>query len=405
MLNLLKVDTRIADGSTAVLFEDWAHGSNATSVLVEDNIALILDELALPEDTDDFTPSTRSRLSLQTSRGKASAEGISGFPSIIVRDLAANVVQDVSLGDSVRRRSANHAPDLATTNPPGSTTEQGTINGSEGTTGEGELGSTVMGNEGVGVLEESDEDEPRVNPEVGNAIDAHHLTESTVIGPGAEDTEPKSDTNVGNDNLPGMVRCVERGLGDKVVSEPRVPPLSRRVPDQVQGPSEEQLHSTPKGGTDRRVSDSFQKFLLNLCRDVEAEQVVATGCVKGRKANLLAGFGDKDLILGHVSSRSVMLCVRDAPGVVRDTETRVKKPSDGVVDRFALTESLVSTFVCNDPKAGCNQTSCESVCTPQRELGNRIESRMGIVDSLEQGLDKLGRLIDAGEESNVHQDI
>ena len=37
-------------------------------------------------------------------------------------------------------------------------TEQGAINGSEGTTGEGELGSTVMGNEGVGVLEESDED-------------------------------------------------------------------------------------------------------------------------------------------------------------------------------------------------------------------------------------------------------
>ena len=45
MLNLLKVDTRVADGSTAVLFEDWAHGSNATGVLVEDNIALILDEL------------------------------------------------------------------------------------------------------------------------------------------------------------------------------------------------------------------------------------------------------------------------------------------------------------------------------------------------------------------------
>ena len=58
--------------------------------------------------------------------------------------------------------------------------------------------------------------QPRVNPEVGNAIDAHHLTESTVVGPGAEDTEPKSDTNVGNDNLPGMVRCVERSLGDKV---------------------------------------------------------------------------------------------------------------------------------------------------------------------------------------------
>ena len=81
----------------------------------------------------------------------------------------------------------------------------------------------------------------------------------------------------------------------------------------------------------------------------------------------------------------------------------MKKPSDGVVNRFALAESLVSTFVCNDPKAGCNEASCESVCTPQRELGDRIESRMGIVDSLEQGLDKLGRLVDAGEESNVHQ--
>lgn len=73
-------------------------------------------------------------------------------------NLARNMVQDVRLRDTVSCVSTNPGHDLATV------TEEVTVEGSKSTTGEGELRSTVVGEKGVGVLEERDQYQPMVDP-------------------------------------------------------------------------------------------------------------------------------------------------------------------------------------------------------------------------------------------------
>lgn len=79
-----------------------------------------------------------------------------------MRNLARDVVKNVSLGDTVGSMSTNPGEERAEVS-------QGvTVKGSKSTTGKVELGSTVVGKEGIGVLEESDEDEPVVNPKAND---------------------------------------------------------------------------------------------------------------------------------------------------------------------------------------------------------------------------------------------
>jgi len=68
-----------------------------------------------------------------------------------VRDLARNVVQYVGLRDAMRSMGTNPTHDAATI------TQQVTIQGSKGASGEGEFRSTVMRKERISVLQERDE--------------------------------------------------------------------------------------------------------------------------------------------------------------------------------------------------------------------------------------------------------
>lgn len=73
-------------------------------------------------------------------------------------DFAADVVQDVGLGDAVCGVGADGPHDGA------EVAEEAPVYGAEGAAGERVRGGAVVREEGVGVLEEDDEDEPVVNP-------------------------------------------------------------------------------------------------------------------------------------------------------------------------------------------------------------------------------------------------
>jgi hypothetical protein len=62
---------------------------------------------------------------------------------LTVRDLGGNVVGNVGLGDTVHEVGSDG-------------THQVTVDGAEGSTGEGPLSSAVVGDVGVGVLEVGD---------------------------------------------------------------------------------------------------------------------------------------------------------------------------------------------------------------------------------------------------------
>lgn len=83
---------------------------------------------------------------------------------MVVRNLAGDVVENVSLGDTVSSSGTDPTHDTA------EIAKKVTVEGSQSTTGEGELGCTVVGENGVGVLEERDHDEPVVHPAVGSVL-------------------------------------------------------------------------------------------------------------------------------------------------------------------------------------------------------------------------------------------
>ncbi len=63
------------------------------------------------------------------------------------------------------------------------------------TTGKVELWCTVMGKKRVGVLQESDQNQPVVNPEVRNKICSEDNKETPFVDTEADTRKPKEDTN------------------------------------------------------------------------------------------------------------------------------------------------------------------------------------------------------------------
>jgi hypothetical protein len=196
-------------------------------VLEEDNITLILNELALLVDTVDLSPSTRATLVLHSLLSEELLESSRSFPSIVVRNLAGDVVKDVSLRDTVGSVCTEPSHDWA------KVTKKVAIQGGEGTTGEGKLGSTVMREERVGVLEEGDENEPMVDPKIGDKVGLEDGEESESVDSETNSGEPKEDTDVGDDNLPVVVRGEHHSGGVEVVSAFGVPLLTGGVPYEV----------------------------------------------------------------------------------------------------------------------------------------------------------------------------
>ena len=82
-----------------------------------------------------------------------------------------------------------------------------------------------------------------------------------------------------------------------------------------------------------QASDKVQRRVLKEVVNLLKERLVLclsgiAGWAREDNANLTRSFGHKDLITSHVAGSSVVLGVRDAPGVVRNQKSGVKNPAD-----------------------------------------------------------------------------
>ena len=66
------------------------------------------------------------------------------------------------------------------------------------------------------MLQESNEDEPVVHPEVREEVDAEHFGEGARDGPVDEAGDPEGDADVGDDDLGELMRLEERCGGCEV---------------------------------------------------------------------------------------------------------------------------------------------------------------------------------------------
>ena len=150
----MDVNTRV---DSVGVDDQWPSGSETVCVLVENDVTFILNELfweyqrkgqrdeqreskylALLVYTVNLSPSRVASLQLDAGTSETSPQSITGFPGMVVRDLAVDMVSDVSLGDTVCAGGSN----------PGhygsEVTKEVAVISRQGTTGECKLAHTIM---------------------------------------------------------------------------------------------------------------------------------------------------------------------------------------------------------------------------------------------------------------------
>jgi len=345
----LELNTRVRDVSTLL---DGVLLSNTGGVLEEDDTLVVLDE-----DTISVGLVERDKHVLLGSLvvgAEEVLECLCGLPSVVVGDLGRGVVSDVGLANTVEDPSTNGS-------------HESSVNGSEGSSGEGPLLGRVMGQDGVGVLEVGDEDEPVVDVEVRNTVDDEHFGERPLDRPVGKTGKDSTYSNVGHDDLGSLGVSEDVGLGVVVVGSNGVTKLTGSVVDQVQGPTEELVHHHVEELEERRIFNSLSELGLSESGDVDTLDLLVL--LDSGVTQLRSSSGNKDLVSGHVASSGVVLTVRDSPRVVGNKEDRVQDPSNSVVDVLAGRVTLVTTLVSNDPKTGTKETSDKGVGKVKSDLG------------------------------------
>jgi hypothetical protein len=263
-------------------------------------------------------------------RAEELLESVCGLPSVVVGNLGGDVVGNVGFTNTVEDVRANGSEEVS-------------VNGGKSSTGKGPLVSRVVGQDGVGVLEVGNENEPVVNPKVRNGVKHEHLGNRALVGPVAKTSHDRGDTDVGQDNVKVVTSLEDDGSGVEVVGTGRVVRLSTGVHNKVSGPSEDLANEQVEANHDRRVLESFTELVLSELGKVHTEHF--TLLLDGTNPNDASGLGNKDFVTSKVTGSGVVTTVGNSPGVVRNEEQRVNDQTDGVVDSLGRGVGLVTTFV------------------------------------------------------------
>ena len=131
--------------------ERWGHGPKPPKPRRETYPALFEDPVNLP-------PPRIFPLQLNPSLPQLRPQRIRGFPSMVMRDLAVYVMRNVRLGDPMGERCRQPSHNGA------QVAQKVPVVRRQRASWEGELAGTVVREEGIGVLEEGDQNDPVVDP-------------------------------------------------------------------------------------------------------------------------------------------------------------------------------------------------------------------------------------------------
>lgn len=252
---------------------------------------------------------------------------------------------------------------------------KGAVDGAKGSTLEVPDSLTVVRHLGVGVLQEGDQDQPKVDKEVRDTIVLGNGQERG-LDRGIDDTsQGQDDTKVREDDIDKVARLKDRRPGVEMRS-PATIVLTRGIRDKICWPAKQELNDQPEqcdNGSFLIQMSHINLLLLN-----------SGGGSLGWQANLATGLGDKDLILGHMASCLVMLRVRDSPRVVRDQQERVQDPADSVVKSLGGREGLMSALVSENPDTSADNALKNPVDRPSNVAQEGVVELVDLSRSQEQ---------------------
>jgi len=226
-------------------------------------------------------------------------DGLSSLISVVEGDGRDVVVEDVGLDDAVEEVATDEAK-LA-------------VDGGSGSTSEGPGVGIVVGERGVGVLEEGDGNEPVVDPEVRKKVPDEEVLEAEVLVDEVKGSAGQSETDIRQEDQLLVLALVKRAGGVEVVDTAEeavalaltlalgllvVVGVAGDVGDDVQRPAEELLKDHVGSGSDGG--------LLHQLREL------VDGVADSASVNL-TGLGKEDHVALHVASSLVVLAVGDLP--------------------------------------------------------------------------------------------
>ena len=386
---------------------------DSLAVAVEGNLVGRVNELALsdrlPERDEDVLRA------LDVVLAKPGLESLSGLPGVVVGNLAGDVVENVGLSNAVEQVGSNGSEPVP-------------VNRAEGTTGEGPGLGLVVRKHRVRVLKVSDHDQPVVAPEVRNDVVPEDIGKATgsKVSAGSDSRESQANAEVRNENLVTVALVEDDRLGVEVVRVLGVVKLTRGVLNQVEGPAEKLLHKDVDqvvgGGILEHLVEPLAPSLLlrglaNLLLDLLLLARVRAGLrrrSKGKKTPLLTSAGNENFITSEVTRSSVVTSVRDSPRVVRNEESRVQDPANGVVEGLGGTEALVATLVSNDPETGENHALEDPVDGPSAKSGQGLlyakreigRQHIVLLELLgDSGVNERSSVAESGDHRKVTKDI
>lgn len=126
-----------------------------------------------------------------------------------------------------------------------------------------------------------------------------------------------------------------------------------------------------------------------------------------------ASLGDEDHVTGDVTGGLVVLSVGDLPREVRDEQSRVTDPTNGVVQLLRRREGLVTALVSQNPDTGTEETLENGVQPPQskpQRVGRHVLGGHKVLEDIEDGgegdhiPDHIGQTSDGGALEAVSRD-
>lgn len=253
-------------------------------------------------------------------------DGLGSLFSMVVRDGVEDVMKHMGVVDVME----NNVEDTPVT-----------VNSGESTAEPVPLSVGVVGEDGVGVLEEGNEDKPVVGHKIRNKIVLEDVLGAPFVGGEVHKVEGSDEAEVGHEDKETFSLGEDGGVRPKVVHPGgTLVEVTGGVKEEVERPSNGESHDNVKETDGGRPEDRVVRGFLFVV-------------------------GNKHFITSHVSGVGVVATVRNLPRPVRDEEEDVvNKETNSIANDDVVGETSVTTLVANNPHTGHNGTLNSPVGTP-----------------------------------------
>jgi hypothetical protein len=320
--------------------------------LVEDDVAFILNELAVGERSPQGT--SNGGLVLQVVRAKDLADLLGSLLSMVEGHLGEQMVAHMRVNDVVEGVIQEGA--------------EGSVDSAESTAQPVPLGAAEMGHVDIRVLKVRDEHQMVVGDHVGDNVVHQHRIESEDADAVHEQVHGHEESDISLNDQP-VVAFVEKRRSraevaivlSLVLSGSTIIPCNKNKQQQAKRISSTHLP--------RCIEHQVSRHPANGQHHENAKHVRNRSLAQHFLAPIGSGARSKHFVVVTTASVVVVLAVGDTPRVVWHEKQRVADGADGVVDKFTIREGLMAAFVRQHPDTSHHGALTVPVNGPQHVRG------------------------------------